>query len=139
MLFFFLKSNAAACASTALDSPLAASVARHVAEAIGSSQVVAFLAFPVSAGAAPAAEQCQAVLAYLQGVGVLAPLLLAAAVEARMFASHERQRRQAGLPPEPGWQARVYHCVAAALDRDWRQLAAGCWLLSGALYIGLFY
>lgn len=47
-------------------------------------------------------------------LGLLAPLLATAAMEARLYLRHEQQRCQAGLPPE---RAGSRGCTAASRQR----------------------
>lgn len=39
-------------------------------------------------------------------------VMMEAAAEARLFRLHQRQRRQAGVPPERGWQASLYNTIS---------------------------
>lgn len=63
--------------------------------------------------------KCGVLLLWLRmGLGLAVPALLQAAHECRLFATHQQQRRQCGLPPKRGWQARAYSSLAAALHPD---------------------
>lgn len=60
----------------------------------------------------PPAGQCAAVLSYLQlSLGLVAPALAQAALEARLFSQHEAERQCRGLPPERGAHARLYRRI----------------------------
>lgn len=79
----------------------------------------------------PATGQCAAVLTYLQlGLGLVAPALVQAALEAHLFRQHQAQRARQGLPPERGAHARLYAWVAAALSAAPEELliVAAAWL-----------
>ena len=41
-------------------------------------------------------------------------MLAQAAAETRLFQRHQQERAAAGLPPERGWQAALYHGLLAA-------------------------
>lgn len=49
-------------------------------------------------------------------IGFVLPALISVVREACLFQQHQRQRRQAGLPPERGWQAAAYAWMAAAWE-----------------------
>lgn len=68
-------------------------------------------------------------------LGLAAPLLVQAAVEAGLFRQHQAERRTAGLPPITGVAARVYTEIgglAEALDAVTATMAA--WVLAGILW-----
>lgn len=52
----------------------------------------------------PAAQCCSLLAAAQLVLGLAAPLLAQAAVEARLFRWHQAERAAAGLRPETGWQ-----------------------------------
>lgn len=59
-----------------------------------------------------AVGECVTVIRFLQfGLALLAPQLVCATSEARLFQHHQQQRWQAGLPPEQGMQAAVYDAI----------------------------
>lgn len=87
----------------------------------------------------PAADQCTAVLLFTQlSLGFVLPLLYQATQEVARFAQHQSQRRQCGLPPERGWQQRLYGTIAAVVrpDEAYPLLvpAVAIWLLSALLW-----
>lgn len=94
--------------------------------------------FSVSGLAAPADAQCATLLRFFQLVSGLASLVWQAASQAPLHAAHQRERREAGLPPERGISARLYALVADYADPEMRPhlwlaaaLAVGlCWQLA---------
>jgi len=91
----------------------------------------------VAERAAPSpCEECATLLSYLQlSIGLVGPALVQAVIEARLFAKHQQQRQQAGLPPEHGWHAGLYAVVLSLLETmDWLTSAAFLWVLHGLLF-----
>lgn len=138
MALAFARHNADACASAALAAPAAARLTRRVAQAL---DAVRFWSFPLPPPplqpASGSGAECRAVLAYCQLVlGVAAPALAQACLEARLFAEHAEQRARAGLPPERGWQAALCRAVHGVVgDLDWLTAATLLWVLLGVLQL----
>ncbi len=114
-----LQHSAIACASEALTSPAAMQVTH------GAAQLFEALRFgslaPPLVQPATAAEECRAVMCYLQlTLGLVAPALYYATTEARLFLQHAERRQRLGLPPERGWHPWLCRRIAGALlGLDW--------------------
>ena len=95
------------------------------------------LAAPLLGRQLTPAEQCRTVLAWQQlCLSLAAPALVAAAAETRLWQQHEAQRRRQGLPPEGGWQARLYGAIDEwLLGLDWLHVVVLSWLLSSVLHL----
>lgn len=109
------------CASACLSGPAAEQTTRRAFAALSALRVDVFRGAGMPA--LPAASQCAVVLTYLQvALGFLLPALVHAALECRLFARHQRERRRAGLPPERGLQAAAYEAAAGLLGAlSWPQ------------------
>lgn len=80
--------------------------------------------------------QCAVALSWLLlGPGTLLPMAAQAAAECRLFAQHQRQRAQLGLPPERGWDARVYGGLQGVVDAlNGLQVLTAGWVALGTLF-----
>lgn len=88
--------------------------------------------------------ECAAVLSFAQlTLGLVAPALVAATHEASLFRLHQRQRREAGLPAEAGWEAWLYERLAAVLvgAKTLPTVLLGLWatVLAWEAWIFFFY
>lgn len=68
-------------------------------------------------------------------ISLVAPLVVQAAWEARLFERHQRQRHVQGVPKEGGWQARLYAGIGdVAASCDALALLAASWVLLGIFW-----
>ncbi|KAI7844058.1 hypothetical protein COHA_002202 [Chlorella ohadii] len=76
-------------------------------------------------------DQCTALVAFFQlAIGLLLPVLWQVLTEARFFQLHQRERRAAGLSPERGPEAAVYHFVwQATMEGMGLQATMLAWIL----------
>ena len=107
------------CNSRPLVAPAAHRLTHGVARLLSPVSLATLHPADLAPPASDPAAECEAVARFLQlSLGLLAPLAWQAATEASLFATHQRQRAAAGLPPEHGFDARL--C-------EWRW---GAWLLT---------
>ncbi|PRW33718.1 ankyrin repeat [Chlorella sorokiniana] len=108
-LLGLLRHNHVACSGAALAAPAVQQMTHRLFNALEMSR---FALQPIlGAGPVPVApaQECTAVMAFFQvSLGLLAPSLLAASLQARLFQQHQEERLQQGLAAESGWQARLY-------------------------------
>ena len=68
-------------------------------------------------------------------LGLVAPLLVQAVLEAALFQRHQEERASAGLPPEHGWAARAYGAIATqAVEMEPLLATMAIWVLGGILW-----
>lgn len=101
------------CRSASLAHPAAQRLTHHIDTWLGG--LAYLMPHPVSVVVrherSPHLE-CVTVIRFLQfGLGLLAPQLVCATSEARLFQHHQQQRWQAGLSLEQGMQAAVYDAL----------------------------
>ena len=121
------------CTTAALASPSAQLLSRRAYRLLGMLRFS--LLPPIGLPALPPAAECAVLMTYTHiTFGLVLPGLAAALTEAALFRQHQRQRRQAGLPPERGWDAAVHSAVGSLLDLDWLAWGAAVWLLAGLLF-----
>ncbi len=71
----------------------------------------------------------------LLALGTALPIAAQAVAECHLFARHQHQRQQLGLPAELGWNARLYGALQEALDAlSGLQALAAAWIALGILF-----
>ena len=138
MVFHFVSGNAGTCSAPALTGGVAAQRATRLLA--GTLRLVSPFPGPPPTRDAPLpsiGEECRTVLAFLQlSLGLVAPAVALACLEARLYVQHVAQRRRAGLPRERGWwNPRLCAALAeAGQGLDWFTGPALAWMASAVLH-----
>lgn len=135
IVYHHYRANAALCAGPALTPPASAAVTRQIATALDLLHLGPGLA--VLEDAPTPVQECRTVLAWQQlCFSFFAPLLAAAVLETKLWLRHAEQRARRGLPPERGFQPRLYLAVKHwLLDLDWPHAVLLAWMFASTLHM----
>lgn len=123
--------NASLCSAASLSAPRAQALTHRMFALVDAAH---FELVPAPLPTLPPAVECQTLLLFQQlALGLAAPLVLQAVLEARLHEEHQEEREAAGLRRERGLQASFSRRWRAWRTRatppaSWRR--AGCWRAS---------